>query len=148
MLRNITIMPVLSKTANCKGCGSTLHTRGACPNHPCPCCAVHHERGILDCPIYIAAKRKVEVAAAAADAGKKKIAAGIAKEKRAAASEAKKSKAAADAARLEKDMQLFNRLSAAGRVVQCNRSMYNKKNWGMTSNWICPVCRSTADFCI
>ena len=156
-------MPVLKKSSNCRGCGSSLHASACCPNKPCVCCGFRHDRGVLDCPIYAAAKLKVAASAAAADpaaaaaaadraAAKEAAATAAAAAKsatKAAAAQAKAAKDAAKAARLQKDWEQFNRLSAEGAVVaQPNRSMYTKDNWGMSSSWTCPTCRGLATFCI
>ena len=160
-------MPVIKKTNNCRGCGSKLHASACCPNKPCLCCGYRHDRGVLDCPIYAAAKLKVAAVAAAADPGAAAAAAAkaaadgaAAKEAaataaaaakaatKAAAAEAKAAKDAAKAARLAKEWREFNRLSAAGGVAQPSRSMFTKDNWAMSSSWTCPVCRGLATFCI
>ena len=167
-------MPILKKTGNCRGCGSSLHASACCPNRPCLCCGYRHDRGVQDCPIYAAAKLKVAAAAAAAAADPAAAAAAAAKAAadgaaakdaaataaaaakaatkaatKAAADQAKAATAAAKAARLQKDWDLYHQLTAAGTVVaQPSRSMFTEHNWGMSSSWTCPVCRGLATFCV
>ena len=157
-------MPVLSKSANCRGCGSALHPPVFCPNLPCLRCGNHHPNGILDCRIKVratvakvrvaaapdekAAAAAVKAAAAAAAAAKKAAAVVAAAARKTAAVAATAAKKAAAAAKLQAETALFVQLNAAGLVVQCNRSHYRKANWGNTSSWFCPVCGGSASFCV
>jgi hypothetical protein len=149
-------MPVLHKSDNCRGCGSKLHKFACCPNRPCVCCGLRHDRGVLDCPIYKAAKAKCVGAVAANQAVSASAAVAAVSDAHAAANaitkptaaQSQKEKAAAKVARLQKDTALFRQMSAEGSVQQHNRSYYTKDNWAMTCFWACPVCRGTATFCI
>ena len=157
-------MPVLSKSAICRGCGSVLHPAAFCPNLPCLRCGNHHPYGILDCRIKVRATvAKMRVAAAAdqkaaaadvkaaavAAAAAKKAAAGVAAAARkAAAADAAAAKKAADAETLQAETAQFAQLNAVCCVYQCNRSQYTKDNWETTDSWFCPVCSGSAAFCM
>jgi len=136
---------MLKKSVNCRGCGSSKHKAAFCPNLPCEICAGRHARGMLDCPLFTAAKERCAEKAKAAKAALRKAKAA---EKAAAAAAAKALVDAAAAAELQERWAQYRELLREG-IAEPNRSQFTAKNWGLQKNvWHCAVCRGTRAWCV
>jgi len=132
----------LSKTKNCRGCGSTRHSSQQCPNRAANRAAADTTGSVAADLDWLAARPVATAAAPTAAAVHKAAAAAVKKVVKSAA--AVKKAAAAAAAQAERQQQW--QLHRTTTIVR-NRSQFTANNWAvlpLSSIPSCATCGGTA----